>query len=199
MRLRRRSDISRHFPLRRLPLRCLAAAVLAALMGAALSSCNTSGCTDNHSALPLLGIYDYNDGASATLDSISFIGVGAPGDSMLVSPGQRVHQIYLPLRVDDRSCSFTIHYDYKLMGLDSPRFDDRITLDYVAEPYFASAQCGAMYRYRITSVSHTSHILRDVVISDSIIDNVERERIHLYFDMEIIHPTEPEEGEEDAQ
>lgn len=47
-----------------------------------------------------------------------------------------------------------------------------------------------MYHYRITRVSHTSQLLDSVGISDSLITNIERENIRLFF-----HTSEPDEPE----
>lgn len=150
-------------------------------LGLVLGSCNTSGCPDNHSALPLMGFYDNVTGQSISLDSIDFGGVGAPGDSLLIHSGQQASQVYLPFRDEESSTSFRIHYDYKLQGLDDPAFDDIITFHYDAEPYFASGECGAMYRYVIHNVEYTRHLIDSVAVVDPVINNVEMERIQVFF------------------
>ena len=48
-------------------------------------------------------------------------------------------------------------------------------------PYFASEDCGAMYRYNITGVSHTSWLLDSVAVIDSAITNTDFQRIQLYY------------------
>ncbi len=145
------------------------------------TGCNTAGCTDNHSALPLMGFYDYATGEAVALDSLDLGGVGTPGDSLLVSSGQRVSQVYLPFRDATNSTSFRLHYDYKLQGLDNPEFDDIITFHYDVEPFFASSECGAMYRYIIHNVDYTRHLVDSVAVVDSVITNVEMERIKVFF------------------
>lgn len=165
----------------------------AALM---LGGCNNSGCTDNQSALPLMGFYDYSTGQTIQLDSIDFGGVGVPGDSLLVHAGQRRNQVYLPFRESASPTKFYIHYDYKEQGLDSPRLNDTLTFHYTAAPYFASSECGAMYTYTITSVEYTRHLIESVVVSDSVITNIERERIQVYFRTAQINP--PASDDEDT-
>ena len=150
-------------------------------LGQLTGSCNTSGCTDNHSALPLMGFYDYATGSSVTLDSLDLGGVGAPGDSLLVHSGEKVSQVYLPFRDGVSSSSFCLHYDYKLQGLDNPAFDDIITFHYDAEPYFASSECGAMYRYVIRDVEYTRHLIDSIAVIDPVVTNVELERIQVFF------------------
>ncbi len=156
-------------------------AVLLLPLGLLTGSCSNSSCADNHSALPLMGLYDYATGKAISLDSIDFGGVGAPGDSLLVYSGEKCSQIYLPFRDNTTSTSFCFHYDYKLQGLDNPSYDDIITFNYEVEPYFASQECGAMYRYVIKGVEYTRHLVDSVAVVDSVITNVEMERIKVFF------------------
>ena len=160
--------------------------------GILAGGCNNSGCTDNHSALPLMGFYDYATGQPITLDSIDFGGVDAPGDSLLIHSGEKTGQIYLPFRNGAGQCAFYIHYDYKEQGLDFPELNDTVTFIYDTEPYFASSECGAMYRYRITGTRHTRHLVDSLAVTDSMITNVERERIQLFF-----RTSDPGEGDEE--
>ena len=157
---------------------CLAGAAAAMLLW---QGCNSEGCTDNHSALPLMGFYSAVTEEAITLDSIAVGGVGAPGDSLLVSPGNATGQVYLPFRSDAASTSFFIHYDYPGQGIASPALNDTLTFTYTSEPFFASEECGAMFRYRVTKVEHTRHILEYIEITDSLVTNVERERFKLYL------------------
>lgn len=157
----------------------------------ALGGCNNSTCADNHSALPLMGFYNSATGSSLQLDSIDFGGVNAPLDSLLVHSGQRVSQIYLPFRNEQSSCTFFIHYDYKLQGLDHPALNDTITFHYSSNPFFASNECGAMYEYHISQVSFTRHLIDNLIITDSVITNIERERIQVFF--RVAEPESPDE------
>lgn len=161
-----------------------------AVAAGSLSGCNTQGCTDNRSALPLMGLYSSSTGARIVLDSIDIGGVGAPHDSLLIHSGQSVQSLYLPFRYDHNQTSFFIHYDYKLQGLDDPAFDDIITIDYTTEPYFASEECGAFYIYTIRNLTYTTHLIDSVAIVDSVINNIDMERIQVFF--RISEPEEPD-------
>ncbi|MDE6528295.1 MAG: protein-lysine N-methyltransferase [Muribaculaceae bacterium] len=154
------------------------------------AGCNTQGCTDNRSALPLMGLYSSSTKARIVLDSLDIGGIGAPDDSLLISSGQSVQSLYLPFRYDRDETSFFIHYDYKLQGLDDPAFDDVITIGYTAEPYFASEECGAYYIYTIRSLTYTTHLIDSVAIVDSVINNIDMERIQVFF--RIAEPEEPD-------
>lgn len=158
-----------------------AAMLLAAAMGTAATGCSTSGCTDNRSSLPLAGFYAIDTGSTIALDSIDVGGIGAPADSLLLAAGETGSEVYLPFRSESTSSSFFIAYRYK--ALDFPELVDTIIFGYNATPYFASEECGAMIRYRITSVEYTRHLLDSVAIipADSVINNANIENMRLYF------------------
>ena len=92
-----------------------------------------------------------------------------------------MQQVYLPFRYATDRTSFFIHYDYPGQGIASPALNDTVTFRYTAEPFFASEECGAMFRYRVSSVEYTRHILEYIEITDSVVTNVERERFKLYL------------------
>lgn len=177
--------------------RTLFAAAVMAVAGVVLSGvfagCNTQGCTDNRSALPMMGFYSMSTKSQIILDSLELGGIGAPGDSLLLAKGQSRGWVYLPFRYDSGKTSFMFHYAYP--GLDSEELDDVVTFSYTAEPYFASEECGAFYVYTITGVEYTRHLIDSIGVSDSVITNVDMERIQVYF--RTIEPDEPEEGDKD--
>ena len=153
-----------------------------------IQACSSTGCTENQNSVPLAGFYSMSTGDAITIDSLAIGGVGAPNDSLLVGPSERASQVYLPLRSTETSTTFVIKYMQK--ALAQYGIEDRITFYYESMPWFASEECGAMYHYRITRVSHTSQILDSVGISDSIVTNIERETIGLFF-----HTSEPDTPE----
>lgn len=172
------------------------------LAAALLPGCNSTGCTDNRSALPLAGFYAWPADTELTLDSLDLGGVGAPGDSMLVHAGQSASQAYLPFRIDKESTTFFLHYDYPAQGLDDPAFNDTVTFAYTSEPYFASEECGAMYKYHVTSVNHTRHLIERVEVVDSTVTNVELERFKIYFRVaqeEAPEPPAPPQSQDEGQ
>ena len=154
------------------------------LTASLLTGCNTTGCTENQNSVPLAGFYSYSSGDAVAIDSLAISGEGAPNDSLLVGPSQ----VYLPLRATETSTTFVIKYMQK--SLAQYGVEDRITFYYEAHPWFASEECGAMYHYRITRVSHTTQLLDSVGVADSLITNIERETIGLYF--RTSEPDDPE-------
>ncbi|MCM1518879.1 MAG: DUF6452 family protein [Pseudoflavonifractor sp.] len=141
-------------------------------------SCNTAGCYDNQSSIPLAGFYADSSHNEITVDSISIGGVGAPDDSLLLN-NATASKVYLPFRADRNSTSFYIHYDQQLIS--DPALNDTLTFTYSSEPYFASDECGAMYRYTIISCDYTTHLVASVEVTDPLITNADIERIHIYF------------------
>lgn len=158
---------------------CVAAAC-AIVMAAVTSGCNTTGCTDNRSSIPLAGFYDMETLQAIQIDSLSIGGVGAPSDSLLLDC-QQAAAVYMPLRQTASEATFFIAYKQK--ALDYPELVDTIRFTYDPIRYFASEECGAMLRYRIRSIYHTSNLLDSVglIPADSIITNADIENLKLFF------------------
>lgn len=157
----------------------LAVVSLAAATLWPLTSCNTSGCTENRSAVPLAAFYNSATGQEIQLDSVSISGVGAPADSVLSPAGRPVSQVYLPMRPTEPSVEWCLAYKWK--ALDDPGLYDTIAIGYDSRPYFASEECGVYYRYRITSLSCTDHLIDSVSVADSLITNIDRVYLKIYF------------------
>jgi len=156
-----------------------AAVALTAVALAVISSCNTSGCTDNHSAIPYAEFFSSTTQAAVTVDSVEITGVHAPDSAYLVTPGERLQGVYLPMRSTQTTTAWCIRYCAK--ALDNPALNDTVTLDYDSEPWFASEECGAMYRYRLRRVTSTSHLIDSVAVVDSLVTNVDRTTLRIYF------------------
>lgn len=144
-----------------------------------LTSCNSSGCIDNQSSIPLAGFYSKSTMKGISIDSISIGGVGAPNDSMIVKNGKGVSQVYLPFRSTKPEVSFYIHYEQE--GLNNDALNDTITFEYKSIPYFVSEECGAMFYYSISHMDYTRHLVDSVGLVDTLVTNVDIERIRIYF------------------
>lgn len=152
---------------------------IAALLPALIAwSCNTTGCLQNQSSVPLAGFYNSEDDKSIGIDSLRVYGVGAPNDSSLITT-KTASRVYLPFRSDASSTSFCFRYMAK--ALDYPQLNDTITFTYTSEPKFVSEECGAMYFYTITGLNYTTHLIESVEVTDSLINNLDTERIRIYF------------------
>lgn len=149
------------------------------LLCGAIAGCNTTGCLDNGSAIPLAGFYSSGTGGSIGLDSLTIIGLEAPGDSALLRPGKAASSIYLPMRPVAPSTTWVIAYAYK--AFDYEWYNDTVTFDYESIPYFASEECGAMYCYNINNVRCTHHLIDSVALTDPLVTNVDIETIKIYF------------------
>ena len=154
-------------------------AALIVLIVCALPSCNTSGCTENRNAVPLAAFLDPSTDSSISLDSLSIYGIGQPADSILSPAGSRVSQVYLPMRPTNPSVEWCIAYKWK--ELDYTALNDTIEFVYTSTPVFASEECGAYYRYLITEMNYTGHLIDRVEIVDSLITNVDKVYINIYF------------------
>lgn len=160
-------------------LRHGAAVMLAAVAAASIAGCSTSGCLDNRNSIPLAGFYSSSESKAIALDSVAIGGVGQLTDSLLNYPGTPMTQVYLPLRATKPSTSFYIRYINK--ALDFPQYADTLTFDYDSHPMFISEECGAMYIYQIKHFNYTRHLIDSVIVTDSTINNLDVERIKIYF------------------
>lgn len=175
-------------------MRFLPVIAVMTFVAVAVAGCNTSGCLDNQNSLPLAGFYDSATGAAVSLDSISVGGVGAVNDSLLLEAGQAASSVYMPLRSQKDFTEFFIHYAYTAQGLDDPALNDTIGFSYESVPYFASEECGAMYRYKVSRLDYTTHLIDSVALVDSLITNVDTERLRIYFRIATIESDESEEN-----
>ncbi len=144
---------------------------------AATTACNTSGCLDNGSAIPLAEYRSSLTGKAVTASGITIHGIGAPGDSVLVSGTQSVSQVYLPMRSSATVTSWCLTYADAV----TPPPTDTITFEYTSRPYFASEECGAMYAYTVRQARTTHTRIDSVVMLDSLITNADRVTIAIYF------------------
>ncbi len=153
---------------------CLVGALLAVL-----GSCSNDGCLDNKNSLPKAEFLSSATKNAITLNMLKIHGIGAPGDSLLVDSGEAVSTIYLPMRSTANTTAWC--FAYKAEGLDHPSLNDTVAFGYESQPYFASDECGAIFRYLITECRTTTHLIDSVIVIDSLITNVDRVRIQIYF------------------
>ena len=147
-----------------------------------LSACISGECLDNKNSLPLAGFYSSSaDPKAITLSDLMVYGYGAPGDSVLLQSGSRVSSLYLPFRIDEPETTYIFHYEQE--GIDDERYNDTITFKYEIVPYFVSAACGSIYKYKVESIEHTRHLIDSVVCTapQNTIDNVAVENLRVYF------------------
>lgn len=153
--------------------------VIAIGLSVSAAGCGSGGCLENGSTLPLAGLYSSSNGKAISVDSLEVRGVGAPNDSVLLYPTRGTSQIYMPFRADFEEVKWVL--SIKKAGYDYPQFYDTITFGYRTIPYFASADCGAMYIYRVNRIVSTNHLIDSVTVTDSLFTNVDREQIRIYF------------------
>lgn len=168
---------------------------LTVALASLIEGCNAVGCTDNKNSIPLAGFYSYEELSAVTVNQVSIGGVGAPNDSLLVD-NESVSKVYLPFRADAGSSSFFIRYEAE--GLNYEELFDTITFNYTSIPYFASKDCGAMYRYQIDSFHYTRHLVDSVGLVTDLMTNADVETIHVYFrtrSQEEENPLQPDDDE----
>lgn len=146
----------------------------------ALACCTDNECYDNKSSLPYAAFYSSgNEPKAIALDSISILGVGAPGDSILHDSVNGLSRTYLPFRIDSGRTTYVIKYLNGEAG--RLRLCDTITFGYEIVPWFVSEACGAIFEYDSLSVATTHVFIDSVVPLKRKIDNSEGVNIHIYF------------------
>lgn len=147
-------------------------------MTGGLWGCNTTGCLENRSSIPKAGFYDYED-RQISLDSISIVGIGADSGEPINKLGISISSISLPMRSTKESTAWEFGYKWKYLA--DGTLADTISFDYESMPYFASEECGVIYRYRIKEMRYTTHLVDSIILMDSLITNIDTEQIKIYF------------------
>ena len=142
------------------------------VMSAISVGCSTGACYDNQNSLPKAGFYSSETGDAIAVTGLSVGGFGAPNDSLLCGPSETVSEVYLPFRPDETTTRF---------AFKSGLFADVVTFTYETTPYFASADCGAVWRFRIRSVSWSGSLIDSVAVVDSLITNVDAMQLKIFF------------------
>lgn len=145
----------------------------------AMSGCNTSGCVDMRSSTPRADFMSSETQRGISLDSLEVTGIGAPGDSVLYTESQRLTSIYLPMPPDVNAVSWRIAYMQS--ELAAYGIADTISYSFERSPWFAGEDCGAMYRYRIKTLSYTTNLIDSVTIVDSLVVNIDQPTFNIYF------------------
>ena len=150
------------------------------MAGGMIIGCSTSECYDNQNSLPLAGFYSSQEvPAAISLDSISIIGIGAPGDSILQDSVRSLSETYLPFRIDQNSTTYAIYYLAGLPGIY--RIHDDITFNYDIVPMFVSSACGTVYYYKMNSIIYTNNFIDSVKCPKGVITNENIENLKIYF------------------
>ena len=145
-----------------------------------ITGCSTSECYDNQNSLPLAGFYSSQEvPAAITIDSITILGVGAPGDSILQDSVRSISEVYLPFRIDQESTTYAIYYLQGILG--EWGIHDIITFNYEIVPMFVSAACGTVYYYKMKSIDYTTNIIDSVTCPTGEITNANVENLKIYF------------------
>ncbi|MDE7396397.1 MAG: hypothetical protein K2M98_01580 [Muribaculum sp.] len=157
-----------------------------------LSGCNSVGCIDNQSALPLAGFYDYETLQPKTLNNLEVGAIGAPNDSLILDKSPAA-STYMPFNIGENETVYFIRYSG--YGLEDPAMFDTLKFVYERMPYFASNDCGVMYKYDIKQLESTYHRIDSVALPRRVITNIEVVAIEIYFSdlTPLPRPADPDE------
>lgn len=153
--------------------------IILAVAALALSACNSSGCLENRSSLLYAVFYSMESGEKISVDSLEIIGEGMDDKDPLSAAGSPIGQILLPMRSTKDVTTWV--FKYRQHQIDMPELYDTISFRYDSTPYFASSDCGVVYNYHINKVTYTKHLIDSVSVLDSLVTNVDKERLRVYF------------------
>lgn len=142
-----------------------------------LGACSDDSCYDNGSSLPLATLYV--GGTQQNVPGLSIMGIGVPGDSLLVDSSS-VSEVYLPLRASVGTTSYAL---WRWITTDAVKtlLRDTITIEYEPIEYFHSIECGAMYNFDIKDVNTTHHGIDSVVWLTPHVTNSRTPALRIYF------------------
>ena len=149
--------------------------VLALTLG--LGACSDDSCYDNGSSLPLATLHIGEN--QQTVTGLSIMGIGAPGDSLLVDSSS-IKEVYLPLRASVGSTSYAL-WRWVMIDTVKTMLRDTITLDYEPVEYFHSIECGAMFNFDIKAVRTTHHGIDSVVLLTPQVTNSRTPALRIHF------------------
>ena len=152
-------------------------AALLIVLCTAMAACNNDTCYDNGSSLPLVTFY--LSGSQQQVPGLTIMGIGAPGDSLLVD-SSAIKEVYLPLRASVNSTSFVLKR-WGILDIEKVEFLDTLTIDYEAIEFFHSAECGAMYNFNIKRVTCTDNAIDSVTLLTTLITNAIAPSLRIHF------------------
>lgn len=141
-----------------------------------LTGCGDGSCNDNASAVPLARFYYSQGTTQVTVSDLTVSAIGAPGDTVLVDDDD-VTDLHLPLRVGATSVQWCLSFAVN----DTTSVTDTVTIAYRPKEYFASVECGAMYHFDITGVTHTDKVIDSVVVAQPQVTNVDQVNLRIYL------------------
>lgn len=149
-----------------------------ALLMLVVAACSSDTCRDSTNAVPVAAFYSSSTQGMITVDSLTVYGIGVPNDSAIIR-NEAVSQVHLPLRGNAEVCRYVLHYEQR--AISDPRLNDTLTVNYVPQLVFTSAECGVMYFYEITECGTTTHLIDSVAVVSADVSNVSAETLRIYF------------------
>ena len=141
-----------------------------------LVGCGDGSCYDNGSAVPMARFYQSGTTTQVSPTGMTVSAIGAPGDTLLVN-NATVSDLHLPLRVSTGSTQWLMTF----AASDGTTVTDTVTIAYYPVEYFASVECGAMYYFDITGVTHTDNMIDSVVVSQPRVTHVDQVNLRIYL------------------
>ena len=152
----------------------LAGVLLCPAIGSMTSCSEEADCSMAERAMTNCKLYTIDeDGfvANDTLDSLTVTAFGT--DSVIINNQKEVRDLTLPLRYTTDSTILVFRY--------SRYTTDTIVIYHTNTPYFLSMDCGYQMQQRLTNITHTTHRLDSIHITNNEAGIYGQENIQLFY------------------
>lgn len=135
------------------------------LMGVAcLAACSSIDCPVDNTVAALYRIYDSKEQALELTDVMTVTSVRKDGiDTTLFNQGTGISEFSLPVSHSHPEDVLVFHFANETSGLD---VKDTVWIKKDDIPHFESVDCNAVFFHTLTSVRHTQHYIKSLVISN---------------------------------
>lgn len=150
------------------------------LVGIYVTSCTDSYCIRNDRGMANFYFFDEDD-PDTQLELTELTVTAYDTDSILINEQSSVEEINLPL---DESRDSTVYIlTYATDEVTSIQLKDTITLSYKRSAQYISVECGTAIYYTLDEekVKFTKHVLKDLVIVNPLITEVDAHHINLFY------------------
>ncbi|MFA6830697.1 MAG: DUF6452 family protein [Bacteroidaceae bacterium] len=149
-------------------------------VGVCLTGCTDSYCIRNDRGMANFYFYSEDD-TETQLQLTELTVTSFNTDSVLVNQESSVEEMNLPL---DESRDSTVYVlTYAVDEVTSIQLKDTITLSYKRSAQYISAECGTAIYYTLDEkkVKFTKHAIKDLLIVNPLITEVDAHHINLFY------------------
>jgi hypothetical protein len=135
-----------------------------------LASCTQGSCFEETESYLKASFYSYETRKLTVPDSLTLYGLN--NDSVIYNKPDKVQPALIPLNSSQDSCIFVIIIN----GVT-----DTIKFRYNSYPHLISKECGYTFYHHLDTVIPNYHAIKEIIISNRTITNLNVENIGIYY------------------